>query len=146
MWNCDFGRCTFLQRLGVVWCRMENIQQAIPTTKNLVAVINIRKKERDGWRTLPNAKADCASLSLVPRSRLHFKPYMERLRARSLLIAFWTYSGSTGAGTLKKELITPSTHFDDFKQADAFFSSLDPRPHFKNTSYTWPSSVTCRHQ
>ncbi|XP_063920755.1 uncharacterized protein LOC135135589 [Zophobas morio] len=33
-------------------------------------------------RTLPNAKADCASLSLVPRSRLHFKPYMGRLRAR----------------------------------------------------------------
>ncbi|CAH2237133.1 jg23272 [Pararge aegeria aegeria] len=33
-------------------------------------------------RQMSNAEADCASLSLVPRSRLHFKPGMERLRAR----------------------------------------------------------------
>ncbi|CAH2268098.1 jg14793 [Pararge aegeria aegeria] len=32
-------------------------------------------------RQMSNAEADCASLSLVPRSRLHFKPWMERLRA-----------------------------------------------------------------
>ncbi|GBP90142.1 Cilia- and flagella-associated protein 61 [Eumeta japonica] len=28
-----------------------------------------------GERQMPNAEADCASLSLVPRSRLHFKPW-----------------------------------------------------------------------
>ncbi|KAG8242427.1 hypothetical protein J6590_066402 [Homalodisca vitripennis] len=32
--------------------------------------------KRDRCRMLPNAEADCASMSLVPRSRLHFKPKM----------------------------------------------------------------------
>ncbi|CAH2209509.1 jg26384, partial [Pararge aegeria aegeria] len=33
-----------------------------------------------GERQMSNAEAGCASLSLVPRSRLHFEPRMERLR------------------------------------------------------------------